>query len=130
MAELEKLREQAKTVLEPDEKLQAVFAAQTMEPRPLPPLLETWAIRTVASSLLGRYRVVVVSDRRTLVCKTKPTSPTAIATVLRELPRSVPLAQPDGRWWQCQSLGERMWIHRKYFDEVRAAERGRSSRPA
>lgn len=129
MSVLEKLREQAQTVLEPEETLQAVFGAQTAQPHPLPPLLDTWAIRTIATSLLRRYRVIVISDRRTLVCRTKPLSPTTIDEVLRELPRSVPLAQPDGRWWQCQSLGERMWIHRRYFDEVRAAERNRSAPP-
>lgn len=36
MSVLDKLREQARTVLEPEETLQAVFGAQTGQPRPVP----------------------------------------------------------------------------------------------
>jgi hypothetical protein len=79
----------------------------------------------VLKALLQKpLRVIVVTDRRYLVCLAGPFSRSKIRRVLGEAPRTRPLAQPhEGTWWVCGAFDRQLWVHKRFFDEVRRADR-------
>jgi hypothetical protein len=72
--------------------------------------------------LVNSYRVVVVTDRRILVCRSGRFSTTPVNEVLRELPRSTRIGPPSGLWWKSESLGERLYVHKRFHKDVNAAD--------
>jgi hypothetical protein len=111
----DKLRENAAHVLQPGETIQSVFCAQTTSQYFA--LISVWIIL-----LTNAYRVVVVTDRRILVCASGRFRMTPVKSVLRELPRGVRIGQPSGLWWRSESLGERLYIHKRFHKDVNAAD--------
>jgi hypothetical protein len=111
----DKLRENAAHVLQPGETIQSVFCAQTTSQYFA--LISYWIIL-----LSNAYRVVVVTDRRILVCSSGRLRMTPVNEVLRELPRSTRIGQPSGLWWRCESLGERLYINKRFHKDVNAAD--------
>jgi hypothetical protein len=47
---------------------------------------------------------------------------TPVKQVLRELPRNIRIGPPSGLWWRCVSLGERLYIHKRFHKDVNAAD--------
>jgi hypothetical protein len=126
MSLVDRTRARAQAVLDPDETLQAAFAAQTWQPTWAAGIFFTFGVETaVIKTLIKKpLRVVVVTDRRYIICLAGPLSRSKIRRVLEEAPRTRPLAQPhEGTWWTCQSFGKQMWVHKRFFDEVRTADR-------
>jgi hypothetical protein len=39
-----------------------------------------------------------------------------------ELPRNIRIGPPSGLWWRCESLGERLYIHKRFHKYVNAAD--------
>jgi len=117
MAIRDKLRENAAHLLQPGETIQAIFPAQTTSAYFA--LISVWIIL-----LTNAYRVVVVTDRRILVCKSGRFRATPVKDILRELPRGTRIGEPGGLWWRSDtdSLGERLYIHRRFHSDVRAAD--------
>lgn len=111
----DKLRENAAHVLQPGETIQSVFCAQTTSQYFA--LISYWIIL-----LSNAYRVVVVTDRRILVCSSGRLRMTPVNEVLRELPRRTRIGQPSGLWWRCESLGERLYINKRFHKDVNAAD--------
>jgi hypothetical protein len=115
MAIRDKLRANAQHVLQPGETIQAVFCGQTTSQYFA--LISFWIIL-----LTNAYRVVVVTDRRILVCKSGRFTMTSIKEVLRELPRGTRIGPPNGLWWRSETLGERLYVHRRFHKDVNAAD--------
>jgi hypothetical protein len=115
MAIRDKLQANAQHVLQPGETIQAVFCGQTTSAYFA--LISVWIIL-----LTNAYRVVVVTDRRILVCKSGRFRMTPVKEVVRELPRNVRIGPPNGLWWRCESLGERLYIHKRFHKDVNAAD--------
>lgn len=115
MALRDKLRSNAAHLLQPGENIQAVFCAQTTSQYFA--LISWWII-----ILSNAYRVVVVTDRRILVCKSGRLSMTPVKEVVRELPRGTRIGPPSGLWWRCESLGERLYVHMRFHKDVAAAD--------
>jgi hypothetical protein len=115
MAIRDKLRRNAASVLQPGETIQAVFCAQTVSAYFA--LISYWII-----VFANAYRVVVVTDRRILVCRSGRMTMTAVKGVERELPRGTRIGDPTGLWWPCDSLGGKLYIHRRFHKDVRAAD--------
>ena len=115
MAIRDKIRDNAAPYLQPGETIQSVFAGQTVSP--YWSLLSYWII-----ILRDSYRVVVVTDRRILVCKTGRFSLTPIKEVLRELPRTTPIGPAHGFWYRCDTLGERLYVHKRFHKDIAAAD--------
>jgi len=42
--------------------------------------------------------------------------------VLAELPRSTTIGEPHGLWWKCETLGEKLYINKRFHKDVRAAD--------
>jgi hypothetical protein len=101
----DKLRENAAHHLQPGETIQSVFCAQTTSQYFA--LISYWIIL-----LSNAYRVVVVTDRRILVCKSGRLRMTPVNDI----------GPPSGLWWRCETLGERFYIHKRFHKDVNAAD--------
>ena len=110
MAIRDKLRSNAAHVLQPGEVIQAVFSATTTNP--LFGLL-VW---------IRGYRVVVVTDRRILVCGSGRTSGDVVTGVIRELPRNTRIGPARGLWFRCEMLGERLYIGQLFHKDIAEAD--------
>lgn len=111
----DKMRANAAHVLQPGENVQAVFAGQTVSPY--------WILVSSLIILFGNtYRVVVVTDRRILLCRSGRLRMTSVNEVLRELPRGTRIGPPEGLWWRCETLGEKLYVHRRFHKDVNAAD--------
>src|SRR5438128_70490 len=102
MAIRDKMRANAAPFLQPGETIQAVFGAQTTSQYFA--LISYWII-----IFSNAYRVVVVTDRRILVCKSGRVTVTPIKEVLREVPRNTKIGPASGLWYRTEALGERLY---------------------
>jgi len=114
MAIRDKLRENAQHLLQPGEQIQAVIPAQTTSQWFA--LISYWIIL-----LTNAYRVIVVTDRRILVCKSGRFRITPVNDVVHELPRSTKIGPPSGLWYKT-ALGERLYINKRFHKDVEAAD--------
>ena len=115
MAIRDKLRNRAAPLLQPGENVQSVFCAQTVSAYFA--LISVWII-----IFSNAYRVVVVTDRRILVCRAGRMLPAKVKGVEAEIPRGTRLGEPNGLWWPCDSLGRRLYVHRRFHKDVRIAD--------
>ncbi|MCW2495672.1 MAG: hypothetical protein JWQ77_1596, partial [Jatrophihabitans sp.] len=115
MAIRDKLRANAAHVLQPGETIQAVIPAQTTSQWFA--LISYWIIL-----LTNAYRVIVVTDRRILVCRSGRFRITPVKDVVRELPRSTVIGPATGLWYRCDQLGERLYINKRFHKDVLAAD--------
>ena len=109
------MRANAAPFLQPGESIQAVFGAQTTSQYFA--LISYWII-----IFSNAYRVVVVTDRRILVCKSGRVTMTPIKEVLRELPRNTKIGPASGLWYRTEALGERLYIGKRFHKDVAAAD--------
>jgi Bacterial PH domain len=114
MAFRDKMRAQAAPLLQPGEQIEAIIGAQTKSQWFA--LISYWII-----ALTNGYRVIVVTDRRILVTTSGRFSMT-VKDVARELPRSVRIGPVSGLWARCDTLGERLYIHKRFHKDVAAAD--------
>ena len=110
----DKLRERSQPLLEPGEQIQSVFMAMT-GPSP-------WLQTLLIYGLFAKYKVVVITDRNIVLLKASFMGTSQPTAVLARLPRE-PLAKPEGRAWGKVTIGgERHWVHRRFFNDVAAAD--------
>jgi hypothetical protein len=115
MAIRDKLRTNAAHVLQPGEQIQSIFAAQTASPY--------WALLSYWIVLFkNAYRVVIVTDKRILVCKSGRLTTTPVNDIVGEFPRSTKIGPASGVWYKCDTLGDRLYIHKRYHKDVAAAD--------
>ena len=110
MAIRDTLRSNAAHVLQPGEAIQAVFSAMTTSP---------WFVLLV---WISGYRVVVVTDRRILVCRSGRFSGDLVKEVIRELPRNTKIGPAKGLWFRCEMLGERLYIGQLFHKDIAKAD--------
>ena len=115
MAVRDKLRSNAAPILQPGETVQSVFTAQTANPYLA--ILSYWIV-----IFKNAYRVVVVTDRRILVCRSGRLSTTPVNAVVGEFPRSTRIGPATGVWYKCDTLGVRLYVHKRFHKDVAAAD--------
>ena len=115
MALRDKLRSNAAPLLQPGETIQAIFPAQTVSA--YLSLISYWII-----ILSDAYRVVVVTDRRIMVCKSGRFRITPVKAIETELPRSTRIGEPSLLWWPSTTLGRKLYIHRRFHKDVRDSD--------
>ncbi len=115
MAIRDKMRANAAPFLQPGETIQAVFAAQTMSQWFA--LLSIWII-----VFTNAYRVVVVTDRRIMVCRSGRFRVRMVNEVLFQFPRNTRIGPAHGLWYRCDTLGEQLHIHKRFHKDVVAAD--------
>lgn len=115
MAIRDKMRANAAPYLEPGETVQAVFGAQTTSAYFV--LISIWII-----IFANAYRVIIVTDKRILVGRSGRMSTTPVKEIIRELPRSTRIGAPTGLWWRSESLGEKLYVHKRFHKDVVEAD--------
>ena len=115
MALRDKIRANAQHVLRPGEVIHAVIPAQTVSPYFA--LITYWII-----ILSNAYRVIVVTDQRILVCRSGRLTITPVGEVEREAPRGTRIGPVTGLWYKTESLGEPLYIARRFFNDVAEAD--------
>lgn len=115
MAIRDKIRKNAEPLLAPGEQIQAVFAAQTTSQYFA--LISYWII-----IFSNAYRVVVVTDRRILVCRSGRISMSPVKAVERELPRATRIGPAKGLWYKCETLGQKLYVHKRFHKDIDAAD--------
>lgn len=75
------------------------------------------------------YRIIVATDRRIVVVRAGRFSMTTAQEVLRELPRHTQIGPPAGLWYRTDALGEKLYVNRRFFKDVEAAD-GLAGAPA
>lgn len=122
MALRDKIRANAEHVLQPGEVIQAVIPAQTVSPYFA--LITYWII-----VFSNAYRVIVVTDRRILVCRSGRLTITPVGQVEREAPRSTRIGPGSGVWYKTESLGEPLYIARRFFKDIAEADASGAAGP-
>jgi hypothetical protein len=115
MAIRDKIRANAQHVLRPGEVIQAVIPAQTVSPNFA--LISYWII-----IFSNAYRVIVVTDQRILVCRSGRLTITPVGEVAREAPRATRIGPATGLWYKSESLGEPLYIGKRFYKDVAAAD--------
>jgi hypothetical protein len=115
MAIRDKLSKNAAPLLQPGEVIQATFPAQTTSQYFA--LISYWII-----IFKNAYRVVVVTDRRILVCSSGRVTMTPVKEVLRELPRATRIGPASGLWYKTEALGERLYVNKRFHKDIAAAD--------
>ena len=115
MAIRDTLRANAAKHLKPGETIQAVIPAQTVSA--YMSLLSYWIIL-----FANAYRVIVVTDQRILVCKSGRFRTTPVNDIVNELPRNTKIGPGDGLWHKTEALGSKLYINRRYFKDIDAAD--------
>ena len=112
----ERIQERVAPYLQPGEVVQQAFAAQAASP--FWSLLSYWII-----VIKNAYRAVVVTDRRIIVFQSSRWAFSSIKSVKLELPRATRIGPFDAKLWaKTDSLGETLYIHRRFFKDVEAAD--------
>lgn len=114
MAIRDTIRANAQHVLQPGEQIQEVIPAQTTSQWFA--LISYWII-----IFSNAYRVIVVTDRRILVCRSGRFRQTIVGEVLHEVPRATRIGPPSGLWYRCDNLGERLYIGKRFHKDVKQA---------
>ncbi len=115
MAIRDTMRANAAHLLQPGETIQAIFGAQTTSQYFA--LLSYWII-----IFKNAYRVVVVTDRRILVCKSGRFRMTPVNAVLHEAPRATQIGPASGLWYKTEALGERLYIAKRFHKDIAEAD--------
>jgi hypothetical protein len=122
MAIRDKLRQNASHLLQPGEEIQTVFPAQTTSQYFV--LISFWII-----ILSNAYRVVVVTNRRILLCRSGRFRISPVKDVVRELPRQTLIGPAHGLWYRSESLGQRLYINKRFHRDVELADAGAQPDP-
>ncbi|MGZ7008312.1 MAG: hypothetical protein ACXVLX_22170, partial [Ilumatobacteraceae bacterium] len=111
----ERITQNAQHLLEPGEQIQAVIPPQTKSGW-LGALGFIWLI------FLNRFRPIVVTDRRIAITDSGRWAQGKPTTIVASLARSTQIGPPQGLWWKCQSLGQPLYIHKRFHKDVEQAD--------
>ena len=116
----ERIKENVQPLLEPGEEVQAVIPAQTKS---------GWlgAFGLISLLFANRFRPVVVTDRRIAITDSGKWSQAKPTTIVASLPRATQIGPASGLWWKSSSLGQTLYIHKRFHKDVELAD---SLRPA
>ena len=114
MAIRDKMAANVQPHLEAGEAVQAVFGSQKLS--------GWWAALSTLILFANYYMVIAVTDRRILVCRSGRLTTTKAKEVMRELPRQTQIGPASGLWWKCETLGNKMSVHKRFHKDIAAAD--------
>jgi len=72
----------------------------------------------------AKYRCVAVTrDAIYVLESSKPSGGAKPQRLIGTLPRRTELGPVSGRWGQMELIGERCWVHKRFHDQIAAADR-------
>ncbi len=110
----DKIAANSQPFLEPGEQVREAFAAQTMS--------GYWGMLSYLVLFKMRYRAIVVTDRRIAVFDTGKMGMGTPKELIRSLPRATRIGPLKGLWAKTETLGERLYIHKRFHKDVDAAD--------
>ena len=110
----DKLIENSQQFLAPGETIQAVMVGQKIS--------GWWGALTYLWVFWNRFEPVIVTQQRILVLDAGKWTMGTPKKVLRELPRNTRIGPASGLWWKCTTLGEKLYIHKRFHKDVAAAD--------
>lgn len=111
----ERIQESAAPYLQPGEVIKEAFAAQSASPYWS---LLSWIIIVAQNA----FRAIVVTDRRIIVFQSSRMAFSNIKSVKRELPLRTQIGPVSGLWSKTTTLGEPLYIARRFYKDVNAAD--------
>jgi hypothetical protein len=118
MALRDKLRDRVQPLLGQGENLQQVFLALS---GPNPNLI----FLSYLFLFFNKYKIVAVTDRGIVIFRAGIWRPAVPKSLQERLPRSTTLGPVSGAIWSSINLpGKRTWVHRRFYNDVRAADAG------
>jgi hypothetical protein len=118
----EGLARRAQPLLEPGEQIQAIFNGQSGA-SPYWSLLSTWIVVLTAG-----YAAIAVTDRSVVVLRNGRFLGTRPIAVKGRFARQ-PLGDPSGLWGSVEVGGTKYWVHRRYHNDVREANKAITGMP-
>ena len=114
-----RLRKNAQSRLQFGETIDVVFPAQTISH--YLSFLSVWLI-----VISNARRVVIVTNQRILVCYSGRFRESPIKGTFQVLSRTTPLGPPSGSWYRMDSLGETLYVRRRFHKDIRLADSPRT----
>jgi hypothetical protein len=111
----DKLRTNVQPLLEPGETIQSVFPAQSG-------LSPYFMFITYLLMFWVKYVIIAATDRRILVLKASPLRTTAPKEIIASFPRETTLGPVSGLWGKVNLGGTTYWVHRRFHNDVEAAD--------
>ncbi|WP_406317078.1 hypothetical protein OHA77_07725 [Streptosporangium sp. NBC_01639] len=79
---------------------------------------------TGLTMLVNKYRCVAVTkDEIYVLDSTKLSGGASPQKLLGTMPRRTKLGPGHGNWWTIELLGEKHWVHKRFFEQLAAADR-------
>lgn len=110
----DKITANSRPFLYPAEPVVAVMVGQSIS--------GWWGVLTYVWFFWNRNIAVIVTTHRILVLDCGKWTMGTPKKVLRELPRATRIGPPSGLWWKCTSLGEKVYIHRRFHKDIARAD--------
>ncbi|MEP7203747.1 MAG: hypothetical protein ABI894_14120 [Ilumatobacteraceae bacterium] len=111
----DKIIENARPLLEPGEQIQAVIPAQTKN---------GWfgALGIFWLIFVNNYRPIIVTDRRIVLTESGRWKMAQPRSIHKSIERNTKIGPGAGIWWKCTSLGEPLYIHKRFHKDVDKAD--------
>lgn len=110
----DKIIENSTQFLQPGETVQAVIPGQTIS--------GWWGALTYLWIFWNKFRVALVTDRRIIVLYTGRLTLGTPKAALYQLPRETTIGPANGLWWKCTTLGDNLYVHKRFHKDVVAAD--------
>jgi hypothetical protein len=117
------MRASAAQFLNPGETIQEVIGAQTGSPLVRGIAGAFGLIGALSTMAFNDYRIVAVTDQRVLVLDAGSWSMKKARSVIGVLPRGMKLGPATGLWHAIETPAGKLWVHRRFFKDVEAADR-------
>ncbi len=110
----DKIIENSQGFLQPGEQVQAVIGGQTLS--------GWWGLLTSLFFFWNNFRAVLATDRRVIVLHCGKWRMGKPRSIVRELPRNTRIGPASGLWWKSESLGEKLYVHKRFHKDVALAD--------
>lgn len=110
----DKITENSAQFLQPGEQVQAVIGGQTLS--------GWWGALSSIVFFWNNYRAVLATDKRILVLHCGKWRMGKPQSIVRELPRNTKIGPATGFWWKSTTLGEKLYVHKRFHKDVAAAD--------
>ena len=110
----DKIIENSQQFLQPGETVEAVIVGQRIS--------GWWGALTYLWVFWNRYEAVLATPQRILVLDLGKWTMGTPKSVIRELPRNTRIGPASGLWWKCETIGEKLYINKRFHKDVAAAD--------
>ncbi len=132
MALRDKMQANAQPFLDPDETVQAIFAATTVRGLLVLPFILIAVLPgfLIFALFVNKNMIVVATNKRILVCQSGRFTMTPVKEVLQELPRETRIGPAGGLSHKWITPARALYIHKRFHTDVASADAMATTPPA